>query len=89
MTSTIDEMTQPKKTVQIRVPVALAADVSLCASAFGESPPEYVERKLREAVSEDMGEVARITRQRADAVGTRKTRQRPRKPLTESDPPTE
>jgi hypothetical protein len=60
------------KSVQVRVPKDLAADLGIVASAMGKSIPEYVEDNLRAAVARDMPHAARVAKERADALKKRR-----------------
>lgn len=61
MPPTLERMS---RTEQVRIPKDLAADARIVAAALNESLPEYVARKLREAVKKDMPRASQIVQQR-------------------------
>ena len=65
MTDTLVCMPKKPPTEQVRIPVSLAEDGRIVASALGMSWPEYATKILGDAVHKDMAKAARITAKKA------------------------
>jgi hypothetical protein len=59
-----------KKTEQIRIPVDLANDARIVASALGTSLPQYVTDLVQQAVRRDLPKAAKIVSKRASQFGS-------------------